>query len=134
MSLEIAISENTAAIHALIAALSNPSVAVTSGDVPAQAPVAKNSASSTPEGASMPKAEAAVKKSAKADEKPAADVATAPAAGDVTYEDAAAAVQALAKSKGRDAALAVLKAFGASKLPDVDVSRFADVVAACEAA
>jgi len=50
-----------------------------------------------------------------------------------TYKDAAAAVTALSK-KNRDSAIAVLKSFGAQKLPDVKPEMFADVIAACQAA
>jgi hypothetical protein len=49
-----------------------------------------------------------------------------------TYDDAAKAVQNLAKAKGRDAAVAVLAKFGVAKLPELtDTSKFADVIAAC---
>lgn len=52
---------------------------------------------------------------------------SAPAA---TYDDAANAVTKLARTKGRDAALAVLSKFGATKLPDVKPEDFAAVIAA----
>ena len=51
-----------------------------------------------------------------------------------TYKEAAEAVTALSRKKGRDAAIAVLKTFGADKLPDVKPEQFADVIAACQAA
>lgn len=51
-----------------------------------------------------------------------------------TYQDAANAVTALHKAKGRDAAVAVLAEFGAAKLQDVKPEQFADVIAACEKA
>lgn len=57
--------------------------------------------------------------------------AEAPAA---TYQDAANAVTRLAKAKGREAAVAVLQRFGATKLPDVPETRWGEVVAACEQA
>lgn len=47
-----------------------------------------------------------------------------------TYQDAAAAITKLSKTKGRDAAVAVLTAFGAAKLPDVKPEQFADIIAA----
>jgi hypothetical protein len=132
MSLELAIQENTAAINSLIAILSSqPSVT----DVQqAQAPVAENnSASNTPEGASIPKADVAAEKSAKSsatveDEQPATE------AVGVTYDDTAKVVQALAVRKGREVAVKVLDQFGAKTLKDVKPSDFAAVIAACEAA
>lgn len=51
-----------------------------------------------------------------------------------TYQDAAAAITKLSKAKGRDAAVAVLTAFGAAKLPDVKPEQFADIIAAAEKA
>lgn len=52
-----------------------------------------------------------------------------------TYDDAAKAIQGLAKTKGRDAAVAVLAAFGVAKLPELtDTSKFGAVVEACNAA
>lgn len=51
-----------------------------------------------------------------------------------TYADAAAAITKLSKIKGRDAAVAVLAQFGASKLPDVKPEQFAAVIAAADQA
>ena len=51
-----------------------------------------------------------------------------------TYQDTADAVTKLARTKGRDAAVAVLSKFGAGKLPDVKPEQFAAVIAACEEA
>lgn len=51
-----------------------------------------------------------------------------------TYQDTADAVTKLARTKGRDAAVAVLSGFGAAKLPDVKPEQFAAVIAACEKA
>lgn len=117
----------------------------------AQAEVANNTASSTSE-VSIAPTEAVV-------EQPAPEAATSPATGaaDVvqmtgaeaekalhgianrpaetpTYQDTAAAVTALAKAKGRDAAVAVLTKFGAAKLPEVKPEDFAAVIAACNEA
>lgn len=55
-------------------------------------------------------------------------------AGAPTYQDTADAVTKLARAKGRDAAVAVLKAVDASKLPDVAPSDFGKVIALVEAA
>jgi hypothetical protein len=51
-----------------------------------------------------------------------------------TYQAAADAVTKLARTKGRDAAVAVLNEFGAAKLPDVKPEQFAAIIAACEKA
>lgn len=124
--LEVAIQENTAAINNLIALLSQ-------GGSLAQAPVAhSNSVSNTDEAQQQASPEVAVKKPAKSSAKPVSEGTTA--AVGVTYDDAAQAVQALAKEKGREAAIAVLNAFNAKTLKDVNESDFAAVKAACEAA
>lgn len=65
---------------------------------------------------------------------PAPQASTAADAPVVTYKEAAEAVTKLSRTKGRDAAIAVLKSFGAEKLPDVKPEQFAAVVAACQAA
>jgi hypothetical protein len=138
MPLEQAIQENTAALHSLLAFLqsgSAPTLAIRDGGevIQPQAAVGENTASDTAE-ASPAKPEVAAKKTAKSsataerDEQP----ATEPAG--VTYDQAAKAIQELAKAKGRDAAIEVLKQFGAAKLPEVKESDFAAVVAACGAA
>lgn len=49
----------------------------------------------------------------------------------VTYEEAAAMVTKVSRTKGRDAAVAVLATFGAIKLSEVTPDKFADVVIAC---
>lgn len=51
-----------------------------------------------------------------------------------TYKATADAVTQLSRTKGRDAAVAVLTKFGAAKLPDVKPEQFAAVIAACEEA
>ena len=135
MSLEQAIVDNTAAIHALIAALSNPSAAVPTGGTIAQAPVADNSASSTAEASSVAKPEAAAQPAKKkAADKPAAEATGfAPAAGSVTKPEAVEALKALAVAKGRDQVVAVLAQFKAAKLDDVKPKDYAALIAACEA-
>lgn len=65
---------------------------------------------------------------------PADAPAASPAANAPTYQDAAAAITKLSRTKGRDAAVAILTEFGAAKLPDVKPEQFADVIAAAEAA
>ena len=51
-----------------------------------------------------------------------------------TYQATADAITKLARTKGRDAAVAVLNEFGAAKLPDVKPEQFAAIIAACEKA
>ncbi len=117
----------------------------------AQAEVANNTANSTSETSNAP-TEAVVEQTA-----PEAATPQATGAADVvqmtgaeaekalhgianrpaetpTYQDTAAAVTALAKAKGRDAAVAVLSQFGAGKLPEVKPEDFAAVIAACNKA
>jgi ABC-type uncharacterized transport system involved in gliding motility auxiliary subunit len=136
---------NTAQLNAVMSALNIDAqpVATTTSQVKkdAAAPVEK------PKGAPA-KTEAPAPTSRTAEvEKPAApekkvepstttQVADAPAASDstATYQDAAAAITKLSRTKGRDAAVAVLQQFGATKLPDVKPEQFAAVVAAAEAA
>jgi hypothetical protein len=65
---------------------------------------------------------------------PAATTAESRSETPATYEQAAKAITALSRAKGRDAAVAVLSQFGASKLPDVKPDQFAAVVAAAEKA
>lgn len=51
-----------------------------------------------------------------------------------TYQEVATAITTLSRSKGRDAALAVLNSFEAKNLKEVDPSQFADVLAAANKA
>lgn len=149
MSLEATIQENTNAIRELIAAISKgmPVAASTVAAVVEQGKTTTEKAVTTKKSdvktaSSQPGAEQkseAPKGDAQGTAEPAADN-TAPADGGAvngtaaTYSDAAAAVTALAKAKGRDAAVAVLKDFGAAKLPDIKPEDFAAVIAACEKA
>ena len=48
-----------------------------------------------------------------------------------TYQATADAVTKLARTKGRDAAVAVLNEFGAAKLPDIRPNDFQKVIDAC---
>lgn len=146
MSLEIALQENTAAIKNLIAAMTNqastpakaskkatasqPQTDIAVGDAAnAQATVAGNGASSTPETTSPPPVEAAAQ--VKADpvsveqpQEPGTAGVTEP-----TYQDTAAYITRLSREKGRDVAVALLKEFNAAKLPDVAATDFAAVIA-----
>lgn len=77
---------------------------------------------------SAPATTAAPAASSTDSEQPAAD---APA---VTIADVNAAIIGLAKAKGRDAAVAVLKDFGVAKAPELKVDQYAAVVAAAKKA
>lgn len=128
MSLEQAIIDNTAAIRELIAAISNgipttgAQVAAVVEEVKAeekQAKVDKKTKSETKEAPKSTEAPAVTQE--QKDE-------SAAAAVEVTYQEAAAAITSLSRVKGRDAAVALLKKFGAAKLPDVKPEDFAAIV------
>lgn len=156
MSLEIAITENTNAIRDLIATIS-AGIPTTSAQVAAvakeakprkaQAEAAQNTASNSPQ-TSAAKAAVAAQETAPETAAPSASgaesvtqmtaaeaekatfgAANRPAAAP-TYQDASDAITKLARTKGRDAAIAVLAKFGASKLPEVKPEDFAAVIAA----
>lgn len=150
MSLEVAIQENTNAIRALIAALAN-GVPTTAAQVAAVVTEAKPEKAAKKEAAKAePKAEAqaaaATETTQAAEQKPEALTQMTAAEAEKalhghannpadapTYQATADAVTKLAREKGRDAAIAVLIKFGASKLPDVKPEQFAAVIAECEA-
>jgi len=98
--------------------------------------VAKPKAEPKPEAAegnaaaasSEPATTAAPAASSTASEQPAAD---APA---ITIADVNAAIIGLAKAKGRDAAVAVLKEFGVAKAPELKPEQYPAVVAAAKKA
>lgn len=141
MSLEATIQENTNAIRELIAAI-KAGVPTTAAQVaavvteakPTQAAKESTAKKTTPAEKAEPAptqptaeavAAAAPEKKKKAE--PSEQVATP------NYQATADAVTELAREKGRDAAIAVLTKFGASKLPDVKPEQFAAVIAECEA-
>lgn len=127
MSLEQAIQANTAALRDLIAAIANgiPTTAQQVAAVVEEAKVEEKPAKKgKPEKTETPKQEVAATPEPKEEAVPAADDAP-----EVTYQDAAAAITQLSKAKGRDAAVALLKKFGASKLPEVKPEDFAAIVA-----
>jgi hypothetical protein len=90
---------------------------------PAQATVATNGASSTPEKTSSP-ADAAA-------QEPAAEVAppSTPAAESVSYEDVKKAIIKLSQSKGRDAVVALLGEFNVNAGPALKPEQYAAFVA-----
>lgn len=143
MSLEATIQENTNAIRELIAAI-QAGVPTTAAQVAAvvteaatdklaetvkeEAPAKKPTTAKKAEPApTQPTAEAVAADAPEQKAEPSAQGA-AP-----TYQATADAVTSLARTKGREAAVAVLTKFGASKLPDVKPEQFAAVIAECEA-
>ena len=140
MSLELALEKNTAAIEKLIAILANPQVVVAAteeAEAPAEAPKAKRARKEAkPE---APAGEPAAEQPAPSPETGASDASETAAAAapteakQITYTEASAAVVKLANTRGRKAAVYVLASFGAKTLGDVKASRYADVIAECEA-
>lgn len=126
MSLEATIQENTQAIRELIAALAHgitptaAQVAAVTGKPPA--PEAKPKATPKAEAAPAPTPE------------PAPEPEAFPGTTGYTYQDAAAAITKLSRTKGRDAAVALLYRFKASKLPDVQPDQFAEIIEAANEA
>ncbi|RMD00042.1 hypothetical protein EAY64_05450 [Aquitalea palustris] len=134
MSLEAVIEANTSAIRELIEAIKTgvPTTAAQVAAVATEATPAKSESKSAKAekvdaaNVAEPKTEAVKveEKAAAATEQPAPP----------SYKDASEAIVALSKGKGRDAAVAILNKFGVSKLPDLDPSRFADIIDAAKAA
>lgn len=132
MSLEATIQENTQAIRELIAALAKgvtptpAQVAAVATEAQAEkpAPAKKTQAAATQE-SSTPTA---------SDNSASSSPATPAAEPEPTYQDAAAAITKLSRTKGRDAAVALLAKFGAAKLPDVKPEQFAEIIKAAIAA
>ena len=122
MSLEIAIAENTNAIRELIAAIRAcaPTTAAQVAAVVAEAPEAETAKAKIP-------AKDPAKDPATAEVSDAAEHGKT--AATATYEDAKAAVLKISKEKGRDAAVAVLSAFGVQKLPDLQPENYGALVA-----
>lgn len=139
MSLEATIQENTNAIRELIAAI-KAGVPTTAAQVAAVVTEAKPTTAAKETTA---KKTTPAEKAEPAPTQPTAEAvaAAAPEKKDEPSEQAAApnyqatadAVTKLARTKGREAAVAVLTKFGASKLPDVKPEQFAAVIAECEA-
>lgn len=141
MSLEAVIQENTNTMRELIAVwnklttqakvIDNKVEAGASGEI---------TAGGKPVAEIKPEKAAKVEKAAKPEPKPEAPVeqpaaqAEAADAPTIAIADVNAAVIGLAKAKGRDAAVAVLKEFGVAKAPELKVEQYAAVVAACKKA
>jgi len=126
MSLEATIQENTNAIRELIKALAAgvPTTAAQVAAVVAEAPVqeAKPEPKKQKAAASVdvPTPTAAAS----------SEISSSDTVQEVTYQEAASAVTALAKAKGREAALGVLSRFNAVNLKDVKPEQYSAVLAA----
>jgi len=138
MSLEAVIQENTNTMRELIAVWSKLNGAAKAIDAKVEAgdgvtitaagkPVAEVKPTKTK---AEPKVEAPIEKAPE-------PVAEQPAAADapaIAVADVNAAIIALAKAKGRDAAVGVLGKFGVAKVPELKPEQYADVLAAVKAA
>ena len=137
MSIEQALAETTSAIRELIAAIraGAPTTAAQVAAVVAEAPEAETAKAKIP--AKDPAKDPATAEVSDAAEhgKTAAQAVEALAGHankptpTATYEDAKAAVLKISKEKGRDAAVAVLSAFGVQKLPDLQPENYGALVA-----
>lgn len=140
MSLELAIQQNTAAINALIEILSrgaSPSPITNEAPAETEQPKAKRAKKEAkpeaPAGEPAPEQPAPSPETGASDASETAAAAAPTEAKQITYTEASAAVVKLANTKGRKAAVDVLASFGAKTLGEVKASRYADVIAACEA-
>jgi hypothetical protein len=122
MSLESKIETLTASIDRLIEALGNASIPADASEAPpAPAPKVDKPKKAKPE----PKVEPAPEPAPEPE---------APPADKVTSTQVAQALVALMKDKGRDAGVAVLQQFGASKVPEIKAEDYPSVLAAIKAA
>lgn len=131
MSLELAIQENTAAIHALIARLATGTV------IPDDKPTAGGVNVSTAEPADFPNT--CVQKEKTQTQKPETKKVNAQETGNkpevgaaspgpVTYDEVKKHILELSKAKGREIASDALSRFGVTKGPDLLPEQFADFV------
>lgn len=128
MSLEAAIAELNTNITALIGALTTPDrLAAAAAPTPAKRATIKAAPAAASVAAASPTTEAAPTP------QPAAAPTPAPAAAAnlaaPTIEQARKLVIELGQKKGRDAVMALLTKFGASKLPEVPPHQYAAVIA-----
>ena len=127
MSLELALQENTSALHTLIALLEKGGVPVAPA---AETKVALNKGATSKPVAEKP-ADTPVAEVTKTAEVEVAAASLSEDVKPVTYEDAKAAVTSVVKAKGRDAGLAVLAKFGTESLLAVPADQWAAVITAC---
>lgn len=129
---------NTAQLNAVMAALAIGSDVAKEAAAPAPKPKATPAKTAAP-APTQPtaEAEAATAPESKVEPSATTQAADAPAAADaptIAIADVNAAIIALAKAKGRDAAVAVLGTFGVAKAPELKAEQYADVVAAAKKA
>lgn len=133
MSLEATIQENTAALRDLIAALSHgiPTTAAQVAAVVAEIPALVNEVE-TEKSAPAKKTKAAAIQEQPTPTASASSESSSSGTAETeapTYQDAAGAITKLSRTKGRDAAVALLTKFGAAKLPEVKPEQFAAIIA-----
>lgn len=120
MSLESAITENTSAVRELIALLS----------VGVVIDKAQKKAAEDTKPEKKAKAEPKAEPKAKSDT--ASDTGNESEASAVTYEDVSNAIVTLHRTKGRDAAVALLQRFGLENARGATEDQWADIVAAAK--
>ena len=143
MALEAAILENTAAVRELIAVLAHRqmdvvarlnTISIDQIDVSDSVKVVPTTVADVEPPKVAPRPTPAAAKPVEVQAAASSTTAPAAASAAVSYDDAKAAVLAVSKRLGREDALAILRKFGTEKLPEVDPSQFAAVVAACNQA
>jgi hypothetical protein len=118
MSLEAAIAENTAAVKLL-------TEAIHAGHAAAAAKQTTAATTTAPAGgAALPPKQAAEAEQRKKPEPPAAEQQQQP----VTYDNVKAAVNGLAKAKGRDAVIAALGEFGLKNATEAKPEQWPEIV------
>ena len=134
MSLEATIQENTNAIRELIAALAHgvpttaAQVAAVVAEIPTlvteakpEKPAKKTQVAATQESSTPTAPDSSESSSSETEEPP-------------SYQETAAAITKLSRTKGRDAAVSLLGKFGAVNLKEVKPEQFASVIAAANEA
>jgi len=137
MSLEAVIQENTNTMRELIAVwskLNKQAVAIDKSDAGDTVVAAGTPVVAKPEKAAKAKAEPKVEAPIEKAPEPVAEQPAAADAPAIAVADVNAAIIALAKAKGRDAAVGVLGKFGVAKVPELKPEQYADVLAAVKAA
>lgn len=125
MSLELALQENTSAIHKLIAALSNGNLTlpVAKEEAPAKKPKAEKQETPASTASTEPADTPTTAEPAAAPEPKASP--SAPTANEVTAEQAVVLLREVMAKKGRDAAIGLLDSFGVKKLSELPADKLA---------
>jgi len=130
MSLEAAIQENTNALREFIALWSKMNLASEGRAAPP--PTSKRTKAEPATAATAPASDESAQPKPQEKTEPVVDAAAKTAA--IAVPEVNTAIIALAKAKGRDAAVAVLKQFGVAKVPELKAEQYADVIAAAKKA